>query len=260
MGDVVAFVAYGLPGERVAFEVTERKPRYLRGRVAEVVETSPDRVTAPCPIFGTCGGCQWQHATYEAQLRFKTDVLRDQLVRVGKLHDPPVDAAVPSPLEWHYRNTVQLVPVQRAGQRLLCFQRAHSHEPVAVEHCYISDALINRAIAAGPWSALRDATWAALDSILLRVVPEQALQITLIGDRLPAAPEVRRFAEEAHAAIPELAGVLVARTRGGDPALLWGDDLLAYEVAGSHLETPAGAFVQVNHGATERLVDVAMVW
>src|SRR6266545_1722365 len=83
--DVVAFVALGLPGERVEAEVVERKPRFVRARTTEVVEASPVRVTAPCPIFGTCGGCHWQHATYAAQLEFKTRVLRDQLERIGRL-------------------------------------------------------------------------------------------------------------------------------------------------------------------------------
>src|SRR5919199_4025913 len=110
LGEVVAFVGLGLPGERVRAEVVERKPRFLRARVTEVLDASPQRVTAPCPIFGTCGGCHWQHATYAAQLDFKTRVLRDQLERIGRFGDPPVGEAVPSPLEWHYRNTVQLVP------------------------------------------------------------------------------------------------------------------------------------------------------
>src|SRR5437867_242662 len=91
-GDLVAFVGLGLPGERVAAEIIERKPRFVRGRVTEVLEPSPARVTPPCPIFGTCGGCHWQHATYAAQLDFKTQVLRDQLTRLGRFASPPVDA------------------------------------------------------------------------------------------------------------------------------------------------------------------------
>src|ERR671923_57683 len=152
VGDLVAFVSLGLPGERVAFEVLERRPRYVRGRTVEVLEAAPARVTPPCPIFGTCGGCHWQHASYQAQLELKTAVLREQLARVARIAEPPVEPAVPSPLEWHYRNTVQLVPDrEHAEQRLLCFQRSRSHDLVPVEHCYIADQLINRAIADAPW-------------------------------------------------------------------------------------------------------------
>src|SRR5438477_5728375 len=81
VGDMVAFVGLGLPGERVEAEILERKARFVRGRVREVLDASALRVTPPCPIFGTCGGCHWQHATYAAQLDFKTQVLRDQLQR-----------------------------------------------------------------------------------------------------------------------------------------------------------------------------------
>src|SRR6266508_782142 len=104
VGDLVAFVGLGLPSEKVQAEVVERKPRFVRTRTTEVLEPSQVRVTAPCPIFGTCGGCHWQHATYAAQMEFKTQVLRDQLERSGRFSGPAVGEAVASPLEWHYRN------------------------------------------------------------------------------------------------------------------------------------------------------------
>lgn len=304
VGDMVAFVDYALPGERVALEISERKPRYLRGRVTEVLAVSPDRVAAPCPIFGICGGCHWQHASYQAQLRFKTQVLRDQLVRVGKFNDPPVEAPVSSPLEWYYRNAVQLVPAmldehgvpivsrragagvrrpdqrvpteqslpsaqpvrpvpvrpERGGARSLCFQRARSHAPVAVERCYISDPLINQAIEGGPWHALSDAAWRSLEGVSLRVVPERALQMTLLGGRRLPTEEARDFVRAARRALPDLAGVLHARDRSGEAEIIWGDPALVYDLAGCSLEVPAGAFFQVNGGAAQRLVELVLAW
>ena len=272
VGDVVAFVGLGLPGERVAAEVVERKPRFVRARVTEVLDASPRRVTAPCPIFGTCGGCHWQHAAYPAQLDFKTQVLRDQLERIGKFSDPPVGEAVASPLEWHYRNTVQLVPgaldreeavvpswvgPATAG-RLLCFQRAHSHDLVPVEHCYISDELINRTLAAGAWGELDSRAWAALRSIQVRVAPERAVQITLAHAQRLDRAALRRFVEATRRALPALAGVLTADARGGTAAPVWGDVGLSYRVAGYDLRVPADAFVQVNLGAAEGLVECVL--
>ncbi|HEX2033873.1 MAG TPA: 23S rRNA (uracil(1939)-C(5))-methyltransferase RlmD [Chloroflexota bacterium] len=259
LDDLVTFAGFGLPGERVALEVLERKPRYLKGRVVEVLQASPDRVTAPCPIFGTCGGCHWQHASYEAQLRLKTEVLHDQLLRLGKLEAVPIEPAVPSPREWHYRNTVQLVPVPGV-HRLLGFQRSHSHEPVAVEHCYISDELINRVIHDAPWGSLSDASWERLSAVELRVVPEAAAQVTLIGRHPLTQTESRRFVRAARAALPELAGVLEAPGRDRDPAPLWGSTSLTYHLADCPLEVPAGAFMQVNVGAAERLVALLLEW
>ena len=277
----VAFVTLGLPGERVKIELTARRARYVRGRVVKDLSPSPERVSAPCPIFGICGGCHWQHATYAAQLRFKTDVLREHLRRLGRQPGFEPEPAIPSPQEWRYRNTVQLVPAsagqatnpgpdQRTGRgatrgeeasRLLCFQQAHSHDLVPVEHCSTSDPLINRVLHELPWHTLDGGTWAALDHVLVRVIPGEAAQVTLAAAGRRVDPNsVRRFAVRAAGAMPELRGVLVAPTRQAQPRVIWGQPALRYSFAGHVLAVPAGAFVQVNIGAAERLLDVLLDW
>ncbi len=225
---MVTFVSLGLPGERVAADVVERKPRFLRARTTEVLEPSAERVTPPCPVFGTCGGCHWQHAAYDAQLRFKTDVLRDQLRRTGRFERPPVEPPIPSPLQWHYRNHVQLIPV--AGSRLVGFRRAQSHDPVTVEHCYISDYRINEVIAAAPWIALSDRDWSRVEEIDVRVAPGQEPLITYSGAGLSGAAQPTP------------------------------SRMLRYSLQGCTLEVPAGAFFQVNLGAAELLVGTALEW
>ncbi|HLU29926.1 MAG TPA: TRAM domain-containing protein, partial [Glycomyces sp.] len=83
----VYFVRHALPGERVRIEVTDRKKRFAFADAVEIIEPSPDRVEPPCPWAGPgkCGGCDFQHATHDAQLRLKTRVLIDQLTRLGGL-------------------------------------------------------------------------------------------------------------------------------------------------------------------------------
>ena len=68
---------------------------------------SPDRIEPRCKHFGVCGGCHYQHMPYETQLKAKTDILRDQLRRIGHIPEPPVEPAVPSPDPYYYRNQVQ---------------------------------------------------------------------------------------------------------------------------------------------------------
>ena len=75
------FVPGGIAGEDVLVEIVEERPRYARGRLVEVVAASPDRVAPPCEHCGECGGCQWQHIAYEAQLRVKREIVRGQLER-----------------------------------------------------------------------------------------------------------------------------------------------------------------------------------
>lgn len=112
----IVFVPYAIPGETVAVDLVEEKPRWARARLVEVLEPSPDRVEPPCPYFGPglCGGCQWQHIAYERQLVLKSEVVADQLRRLGGIAEPPVQDLIALAddeglLAYGYRNYVQFV-------------------------------------------------------------------------------------------------------------------------------------------------------
>ena len=113
------FVAGGLPGETIEVVVTEARPRFQRGYAARTVgAASPERVAATCAHFGTwpargatpgtwCGGCQWQHLAYDAQLRHKRSILMDALERIGGVRAPAVAATIGLPTPWGYRNKLR---------------------------------------------------------------------------------------------------------------------------------------------------------
>jgi 23S rRNA (uracil1939-C5)-methyltransferase len=132
------FVTGALPGEVVRLAVVDERARFARGRVIEVIEASPDRVVPRCPHFGfdstSCGGCQWQHAAYAAQLRYKTAIVREQLQRLGGVLNPPVRDIIPSPAIWQYRNHAQFhfTADGRPG-----FQAARTHRVVAIDECHV---------------------------------------------------------------------------------------------------------------------------
>ena len=88
------FVPFGLPGERVRVRLTEEKKNFARGKIIEILEPSKDRIQPRCKHFGTCGGCHYQNLPYEKQLEAKTEILRDQLTRIGKIENPPVKPMV----------------------------------------------------------------------------------------------------------------------------------------------------------------------
>ncbi len=77
------FVPYALPGERVWVELIEEKRGFARARLVEVLKASPQRIIPRCRHFGVCGGCHYQHLPYAEQLRVKSEVLREQLERIG---------------------------------------------------------------------------------------------------------------------------------------------------------------------------------
>ena len=101
----VIFVPYAIPGEEALVEIVKDKGSYARARLVEILSPSPHRVTPPCPHFGPgkCGGCQWQHIAYQAQLEFKAAVVGNQLARLGRLPDVQVKPTIPSASPWHYR-------------------------------------------------------------------------------------------------------------------------------------------------------------
>src|SRR3970040_945470 len=101
------FVPFGLPGERVRIRLTEEKRNFARGELIEIIEPSSKKITARGIHFGVCGGCHYQNLPYEEQLLAKTEILRDQLTRIGKIENPPIQEMVASPGAWNYRKHLQ---------------------------------------------------------------------------------------------------------------------------------------------------------
>ena len=136
----VIFIPYALPGETVRAKITEDKGRYAFARLIEVLEPSPDRVIPPCPYFvyaahsgAGCGGCQRQHVDYQAQLRLKTEIVADQLTRIGGITDPAVRSTLPDRSGWAYRNHAQFHPVPGGGLGFVSGsgERSQGREPRA---------------------------------------------------------------------------------------------------------------------------------
>jgi len=130
----VIFVPYGIPGEEVTVEIVEDKKRYARGRLVEIHTTSPQRTDSPCPYFGDCGGCHWQHVEYSAQLKYKQSIVTNVLSRIGKIAKPPVKPTIGMEDPWHYRNNMRF---GTDSLRRLGLRARASHRIIPVEHCLI---------------------------------------------------------------------------------------------------------------------------
>lgn len=101
----VVFVPYTLPGEKVRARVYRNDKNCSNADLVEVLEPSPHRVEPQCPVFGHCGGCQYQHLNYEAQLKWKTEQVAD-LLRLQAGLALPVNPAIPSPVTYGYRSKI----------------------------------------------------------------------------------------------------------------------------------------------------------
>jgi 23S rRNA (uracil1939-C5)-methyltransferase len=144
---VVVFVPFGVDGDEVTIEITEVKKNYCRARIKEILVPSPARVEAKCPYFTICGGCQYQHISYEHQLELKERQVAESFERIGKVQSPPVGKIIPSPLAYNYRGKAEFhIDSDEKGELRVGFIDEGGAFPVDIERCEIVDETINDAV------------------------------------------------------------------------------------------------------------------
>ena len=142
------FAPFVLPDENVSIEPVEKRKKFIRGRVAQINTPSADRAVASCPYFGVCGGCNYQHIPYPLQLRYKDEILRETLSRLGRLRwDGPIVSHASPP--FGYRNRVQWkIALDGNGARDLGYFQAGSQKLCAIRQCPIASPRLNEALGA----------------------------------------------------------------------------------------------------------------
>lgn len=140
----VVFVPGTLSGEKVRAVVTEEKKNFVRARLVEVLEPSPDRVAPPCPFYDECEGCSYQHAAYPAQVKYKTKQIEDLLKRIGKLENIPPVKAVPAGTLLGYRNRIKMHLEKNEKGWKAGFIGSNNKSITDIEKCLIAPESINR--------------------------------------------------------------------------------------------------------------------
>src|SRR5690606_1510575 len=105
--DLVLFIEKAIPGDVVNVELQRKKKNFAEGRVTQIVKSSPFRIEPFCPHFGVCGGCKWQHMSYQAQLRFKHQYVDNALSRIGKVDTSSMEEILGSQNTTYYRNKLE---------------------------------------------------------------------------------------------------------------------------------------------------------
>lgn len=103
----VIFVDGALSDERVIVEIVKAKGSFAEAKLVEILDPSPERRAPLCPYFGICGGCALQHMSYERQLFWKKNQVRDLFQRIGKIPEPPLRNVLGAEHEYHYRNKME---------------------------------------------------------------------------------------------------------------------------------------------------------
>jgi 23S rRNA (uracil1939-C5)-methyltransferase len=257
------FVPFTIPGERVSAKIIEDRRSFARAEVFKVLEPASDRVPAPCPYFGSCGGCHYQHMSYEAQLRHKGEILVETLKRsAGVVLEAPLQV-IASPEPFGYRNRTRL-HVQHAPQFRLGYYRSGSHQLLAITQCPISSPLLNRAIRA-LWNAGDAGVVPAAVNEVEIFAEEQDAECLLelyVGGRRPTDDELARFAATIEQELPECVGIQVfaqaTTARGSVPVLQLvasaGEASLDYQVNSLTYRISAGGFFQINRYLLDEFV------
>ena len=250
----VVFVRHALPGERVRARVTDTTARFARAEAVEILQASPDRVEPPCPHArpGGCGGCDWQHATPDAQRRLKAAVIRQQLRRIAGLDREVTVEPLPGDsggLGW--RTRIRFSVGQGGAAGLL---KHRSHEVVGVGACPLAHPLVGE-------TAVTGQRWPQVSSVEVAVSPgsgERAAIVAAAPGGRPAAGDgagtaaASSPAARAAAMLDGFATVLAAG-RGGRLTSLRGRGYLHQSAAGRTWRVGAGTFWQVHPGAVDAL-------
>jgi 23S rRNA (uracil1939-C5)-methyltransferase len=235
------FVPFGLPGETVRVRLTEDKKNFARGEIIERLASSPERITPQCKHFGECGGCHYQHIPYEKQLSIKANILIDQLKRIGKFENPPVQPMLPSPAAWNYRNHIQFSLTADGKLGFVSPLRIGEGDPqgrvMAITECHLPEAAITAF-----WPQLEFEPGTQVERVSLRAGVDEDLLLVLESD----APEPPELEIEA--------GISIAHIYEEHTVVIAGNDHLLINVLGRNFKVSAPSFFQVNTPMAEQMV------
>jgi 23S rRNA (uracil1939-C5)-methyltransferase len=228
-----------LPGERAEVEEIRTRKGVVHARPLRILETSHERVEPPCPYFGCCGGCQYQHLSPKNQTAAKREILRETLRRLGRVN---WEAEIPahSGPAWNYRNQAQL-KVGRAqdGSLNLGFFEAESNRLISIDACPILSPRLNALL-----RELRSEAWAEplADCREIEVLAndrDEKVMLTLRG--IWTAQEAEKLAGQW---LAELTGVVSVAIEQGPGVRVFGEPHLAYRVGEWAYRVSPTAFFQ----------------
>lgn len=267
------FVPLGVPGDRVRATVVSTKPGYGRATIQEVLSPGPEGTEVRCPLFGTCGGCQWQHVDYGRQRHWKHDIVADALRRIGGFApDTWLEPTLGMEDPWYYRNKVHWAIALSGDQYQIGLFEPRSHRVVDVSHCYIQHSMNNEVL-----SFLRE----SLPSFGFDVYDEKTqkgwlrsafakaghrtgeLMIGLVTTR-EAFPKAEAWVAAVRERLPQVSSIVQNihpkpgnALMGDQTRVLWGHEHLTEQIGPLKFAISARSFFQVNSEQAERLYGLA---
>jgi 23S rRNA (uracil1939-C5)-methyltransferase len=138
---LVIFVPFSAPGDLLKVQIRQIKKNFVEAEIVEILAPGSERKNPPCPVYGKCGGCDWQHLSYEEQLKQKSDIVLDFLKKSGRT-EFDYKEIVPSPREFRYRNRIQL----KSDGKKIGFFAKRTHEIVKIDDCLLAEEIVAKEI------------------------------------------------------------------------------------------------------------------
>ena len=259
------FVPFCLEGERAAVKILSVKGNIAYGKCVETVAPSKERVQPACPVFTRCGGCQLQHMSYDAQVSFKTQLVRNTLKKIAGI-DADVLPARASALQYRYRNKLVLpVGVNADGGTSIGFYAARSHRIVPVDDCPIQSpwcgkviSVVKAYMAANGLSGYDEADGRGdIRRIAVREVGGRFIVALVAAKSVNAAP-LADMLEDALGKITLLLNINKSYGNavfGEQWSTVRGDGFFEAEDLGIKFRAGANTFLQVNDGVRTELYE-----
>ncbi|CRX39418.1 23S rRNA (uracil(1939)-C(5))-methyltransferase RlmD [Estrella lausannensis] len=265
---LVMFVDGALPQEIVEVEVTAQRKRFAEAKLLKVVQQSPDRIAPPCPLFGSCGGCQIQHLSYPGQLKAKQERVKECLTRIGKFTDVHVEECIPSPDPFHWRHKVQMPAAAVDGKLVFGFYEKRTHTIVPVSTCLIHCDEGDKAMQAleeeanllqiTPYSETTGQ--GALRHILLKTSLSSKKTMAVFITNGREKGKMEKLAKRLMEKRPDVAGVFLSINKesgntilGNSFELLAGASTIQEELLGLRFTVSPASFFQVNPAQAENM-------
>jgi 23S rRNA (uracil1939-C5)-methyltransferase len=267
------FVPNGLPGEKAKIKVIKVNKGYGFGRLVEILEQSPHRVDAPCPIYKECGGCQLQHLSYEGQLKAKEKQVRDVMTRIGKLENVKVHPVIGMNDPWRYRNKAQVPVGEREGGLIAGFYQQRSHEIIDMQECMIQQEKNDEVVRVvkdiceryGVTAYQEEKHKGMLRHIMARHGMVTGEVMVVLVTRTADLPNKNKITDEIIAQIPGVKSIIQninsKKTNvilGDETKVLWGEEVIYDFIGDVKFAISSRSFYQVNPEQTKVLYNKAL--
>jgi 23S rRNA (uracil1939-C5)-methyltransferase len=255
------FVSEALKDETVLAKVVEIKRNFARAEILSITKPAPDRVTPHCNVSKNCGGCQFQHLDYRAQLITKQQRVSDAMERIGGLHGVTVHSTMGMKEPWRYRNKVQCPVGMAGGAVVIGFYRKGTHQIVPMSDCMLQPVITNKIsrrvrdlVEKYRVSIYNERTGGGmLRHVLIKygfATNEAMIVLVTNGDNFPDGSKIAR---DLIGAFPEIKSVVQNINRSRDNVILgnvnrvlWGKDSITEKIGSLQFKISANSFFQVN--------------